>query len=466
MKRKELLYQLGIAAGLLTIMLAAFILLQHWKVYHYTLGLFSQNYEHLASGDILQKKIPYTSLSEANFLHWDAAHYQNVRDNAYTINKEFGEACYAFFPLFPLVWNVTHLGAIGISFFNYALFAIALLLLSGVFMSKALPRKQRLMLYALALLLPGTVVFNIPYTESIFLFTFSMACYFLKKNVRWLFVFFFMLFAFTRPAITIILASLVGTDVYFALTGRTYQTTLAKIALRIVPVLLGTFAALFVQYLYSGQWFKVFEVQHNWGYQDFRIPTQFTDWSHEGYGMSVFTLLGVFLPAVYYLAASFLKKFRLKPVKQTNNEGFEHYKEYFFILSLFYLAGITLFTLFFRGGSLNGLQRYALATPFFYIVFFSLPEKLNLLRNRIKRWVLPAVLIGGIAFFELNSYGGGFSFPHMGFYLYLLCLGYILFFNNLTDRKKVIYGLLLFGFLLVWKTYLLNMFLSDGWIFT
>ena len=141
-------------------------------------------------------------------------------------------------------------------------------------------------------------------------------------------------------------------------------------------------------------------------------------------------------------------------------------KEYFFVLSLCYLAGITLFTLFFRGGSLNGLQRYALATPFFYIVFFSLPEKLAFITHRSKLWILLSIMIGGIAFFELNSYGGGFSFPHMGFFLFVLCFGYLLFYADFTYRKKLIFGMLLLGFLIVWKTYLLNMFLSDGWIFT
>ena len=466
MNIKESLIKLGIASGLLILTLVSFFLLQHTLVYNHTLGLVSKNYVNHGDWNVSQEKIPFTTLSENNFLHWDAAHYKNVRDNSYKVNDKFGEACFAFFPLFPWIWKITNLSAIGISLFNYVLFALSLILLSSVFMDKKLPREQRLALYALALLLPGTVAFNIPYTESVFMFTLSLACYFLKKNVYWLFVFFLMLFAFTRPAITIILASIVCTDIYFALMGRTYQTSPGKIALRIFPLLIGTFAALYIQYLYSGHWFKVFEVQHNWGYQDFHIPTKFKDWSEEGYGMSVFTLVGVFLPALYFLLSSFFKKFTLKPIKPATQHSFEQNKEYLFTLSLFYMVGITLFTLFFRGGSLNGLHRYALATPFFYIVLFMLPEKLITLSNRTKLWMFLAILLAGTAFFFINGYSRGYSFPHNGFHLFVLCFGYMLFANNLPTKKKVIVTFLLFGFLIVWKTYLLNMFLSDGWIYT
>ncbi|HEY4784755.1 MAG TPA: hypothetical protein VIH57_01845, partial [Bacteroidales bacterium] len=407
--------KLGIAALFLILMLAAFLLLQHWRVYQCTLGLFSKNYEHLENDDIVQKKMPYTSLTNDNFLHWDAAHYQHIRDHNY--DAKAGEASFAFFPLFPWIWKITHLNAVVISLFNYVLFAISLLLLSSVFVSKNIPREQRLLLYALALLLPGTVVFNMPYTESVFIFTFSLACYFLKKGIRWMFMFFLVLFAFTRPAITIILVSLISTDVYFTLTGKGYQIKPFKIAMRIVPILLGTVLALYIQQLYSGgNWFKVFEVQRNWGYHAFQFPTKFDDWSKEGYSMSVFTLLGVFLPAVYYLISSFLKKFTTRPQRPEDNKGFEKDKEYLFVLSLFYLTGITLFTLFFRGGSLNGLQRYALATPFFYIIFFTVPEKLASMGNWVKILMLTALLVCGTVIFATSSYSSGVTFPHTGFY--------------------------------------------------
>lgn len=465
MDYRESWHKLGIALGLLIITLLVFILLQHWTVYNYTLGCLSKNYEHLANGDIVQHKIPYTSLSESNFLHWDAAHYQNIRDHSYTVNDTFGEACYAFFPMFPWIWKMSHLSARGISLLNYLLFVISLMILSNLFLTKDISRNQRLLIYALAILLPGSVSFNIPYTESIFLFTFSMACYGLKKNILWLFALSLILFAFSRPAVTIILAAIVGTDIYFALTGRTYQTTLPRIALRIIPILFGTFAALYVQYRFSGHWFKVFEVQRNWGYQAFHFPAKFTDWSAEGYGLSVFTLVGIFVPALIYILSSLFKNFNVKnPMQPVENQKIQ--EEYLFTLSLFYLLGITLFTLFFRGGSLNGLQRYALATPFFYIVFFSMARNFASITKRLKIGTLLAILVTGTIFFVVNSYSSGFSFAHNGFYLFVCCFGFLMFMNNFSRRTKIILSFVLFTCLIVWKTYLLNMFLSDGWIFT
>lgn len=463
---KEPLSKLIIVAGVLALTLLIFFSLQHYRVYHYSLGLISKNYEHLENGDIIQKKTPYVAITNDKLLHWDAAHYQNIRDNAYAVHQPFGEACYAFFPLFPWLWKVTQLDAIGISLFNYVLFALSLLILSSIFLPTGMPRKQRLIIYTLALLLPGTVVFSIPYTESTFLFSFSVACYFLKKNIWWMATVFLILFAFTRPAITIIMVSMICTDVYFAFTGRNSYVKPWKMALRIFPLLAGTFLALYVQYCYSGYWFKVFEVQHNWGYHDFHIPVKLTDWSEEGYGMSVFTLIGVFIPVLIYLISTFIKKFSITPHKYSKDETFAAYKGYLFTWSLFYLAGITLFTLFFRGGSLNGLQRYALATPFFYIVFFSLPNILAKMNLRRRYWILALIVVGGTAFFMINGYSRGFAFAHNGFYLLCLCLGYLMFIEPLTNKRNIIWPLVLIALLLVWKTYLFNMFLCDGWIFT
>lgn len=464
---RSLLIHLAIALGLLAATLAGFYLLQQRIVYQYTLGKVSENYVNKGNWNIEKQKVPYVSISEDNLSHWDVIHYKSIRDHGYDLKQGSGEWAYAFFPLFPWIWKATGLSAFGIGILNYLLFAVSLFILGGVFLPKDIKYSKRLVLYTIALVLPGTVIYSIPYTESVFFITFSMACLSLKYNNKWWFAVFFALLAMSRPAVTIILASLICTDIYFLFTRRTYHLKIGAVVTRILPILIGTAVAMYVQFTYSGQWFKFIHIQKAWGDQHFHIPEKISDWSEEGFVMSVFVIFAVAIPVVFYLSHQFIRKFsirldfRTKPVN-----GEEPWKEYLTILSMVYVVAITAFIIFFRGGSLNGLQRYAAATPMFYVLYFSVTPRMSKISVKLRIYLISGLIFFGTIFFATCGYGGHFSFSDAGFYLFAVCLAFLMFYEHLSNRiKYVLFGGIIL-ILMVWKTYLMNMFLSDAWIFT
>ena len=93
--------------------------------------------------------------SEKHFLNWDAAHYFTIK------NEGYQGFLVAFFPLFPLVWKLTHLNVFGIVILN------ALLYFSSVYflVSKMKLTSLELVLY---LSVPSAVFYYLPYSESLF----------------------------------------------------------------------------------------------------------------------------------------------------------------------------------------------------------------------------------------------------------------------------------------------------------
>lgn len=461
---KNAFAKFGTGIFILALALGMFRMLQHPAVYRYSLGLITGNYVNKGDWNIVKEKVAYVHITDEGMSHWDAGHYKSIRDNGYDLQKGSKEWAYAFFPLFPWIWKVTALNSIGTGILNSLLFVISLILLAHVFIPDNTPARQKRMLYILALVLPGTVAYSIPYTESVFLFSFSIACFGLKRGMKWLFFLGFMLVGLTRPAVTILLFSMIASDIYFVFTSRKHLVKPAEAALRIIPLLLGTFLAMLVQHHFSGEWFKFMDIQSAWGDQHLQIPKKIGDWSEEGFGMSVFILLGVTLPVISCLAVTFFKKFKV-PSAWIGDEKTNPTK-YYIILSMFYCVGTSLFIVFFRGGLLNGLQRYVAATPMFYILFFSLSPALTQVKKTTKVVLLTALIITGTLFLAWSGYASAFSFADSGFYLFVMCAGLLLFWESWNVRLQYVLLTLLVLALIVWKTYLFNMFLSDAWIFT
>jgi hypothetical protein len=137
-------------------------------------------------------------------------------------------------------------------------------------------------------------------------------------------------------------------------------------------------------------------------------------------------------------------------------------------VSLLFITGNLVYTALTSGNMINGFSRYTMAVPFFYIILFILPEKLE--RQSVLRILLAIALCtaGLIAFLCNVIYGSGHRLEWSGAGLFI-SLGLLLFFvlePYMPARLKWTLFVLLAIPCVLWHTYLFNMFLSDAWIFT
>ncbi|HSY75642.1 MAG TPA: hypothetical protein VK890_02230, partial [Bacteroidia bacterium] len=134
---KKLLLKTTIVLAVFALFSVVFDLLQQPIVYNNTLGRISDNYERV--GNIQRYTInkvnkPFNDVTESNAYNWDAAHYLKIRDSLYNgIDPHYADR-YAFYPFFPMIWKISGIRSHHISFVNYLLFGLSLIILSQLFM--------------------------------------------------------------------------------------------------------------------------------------------------------------------------------------------------------------------------------------------------------------------------------------------------------------------------------------------
>jgi hypothetical protein len=117
-----------------------------------------------------------------------------------------------------------------------------------------------------------------------------------------------------------------------------------------------------------------------------------------------------------------------------------------------------------QGGNLNGLHRYILVSPFFYLFFFMLASKLKTIDLKIQLTILiPMAIIGFLALIH-GPYQHGISFLDMGFFFFVLAMFYFVYFNRMKMRLKIRLLLTLIFLNTLWLTYLFNNFLNNSFI--
>ncbi len=457
-------------AGLLQLILflGIFTLLQHDLIYKNTLGKISSNYiriENENEYEIKQVKQPFVSLSDSKFKTWDADIYHCIRENMYT--KENG--CYsqvkgAFFPLFPLLWKFSGLNSIGISLFNYFIFILSIaILVQQLVKSQA---KDKLRIFLLLITLPSSVIYFIPYTESLFLFTMTMALIGANKNKYWLYFFSCLALAMLRPATLFILLAIFAVDVFCLVSHRKWGLFVKFFTKKALPFLLGYILVIAIQYASTGSLLTMLDAQTYWQGKIGSFE-HISDWSLEGFGLNVFSVFFIALPAAGFLIFSMSGK---KIFKSNFNESVlstNYTADYFFLVSVFYLSGILLFILLTSGGNLHSFFRFTMTSPPFYIALLFL---LNFLqgKKRVTTSLFYLIPLALLIFFLVNTdYGGNrMAFTFTGMYLSILTFMFLIHRQSFPGRiRGLITGLLVFCSV-IWNAYLLNVFLSDGWIFT
>jgi len=439
---------------------------QQPQIYDATLGKISANYAF--DGDtIIEVKTPFIVQNNDNTLQWDALHYFHIKNYLYDKSKnEITVITPAFFPLFPIVWRASMLGGFAISILNYFIFCTALAILLSIFIDD---NKQKYLMFSLSIMLPQTVSFIIPYSESVFMLCIAIVALAMHKQNYLLFFWGMFLIGLCRPASSFIAIAFVGVELIFFYKNKNMLAFIKNCFINITPLILGYFVAIFIQFIGTNNWHSLADAQKNWPY-NLGIPKRIYDWSVEGYGLSSFCIFFVIFIILFAIIGNFKKVIAIgNDVKYASKAHLSSItaKKYLQILSCFYLLLIAVFTFFYRNGSLNSFQRYTLGTGFFYILFYSFPTFLENNKRLFAKYFIGA-LIGLVLFLIVMDYGQNHGFfKYLGMYLFIVSIILNYFFcSNITLKYKVA---LLVTFLvpsLVWNTYLLNMYLSNAWIFT
>jgi hypothetical protein len=435
--------------------------LQNNFVYQHTLGKVAKNWVN-EDGERRLKKVPYCQINNENVVHWDAVHYQLIKNSGFAVEKAGGDYIFAFFPLFPAIWRISHLPPIGIIFLNFILFSIAILTLLKLLTSK----EQRLNNLLVSLILPSVIIFFIPYTEATFILMVSIAIYGFFQDKYWIYFIGMFLASITRPSYSILMISIVATEFFFYLISNEFKNMAKNLFFRILPLIIGTAIVTAIQWLSgSGSIFKFIEVQKYWDNIP-SIPHNLRDWSLEGFSINLGIIFLIAFPLLWVvIIETFKNLIKKKDTSHKNIEQLGYKKFYLIVLSAIYLIGNALFVILFRGGSLHCLFRFTLCSPFAYVLLFS---SFNLVaKTAPQQRMFAFFVLSSLALFMLglSNFSTYWDFSDFGFFMLTATLFMWLFQDY---RHMLIYRLALPVLLflnLIWTTYLFNMYVIDGWIF-
>jgi hypothetical protein len=468
--QKSIGWLLAFVVGVGTLFFGIFSMLQHESCYGSTLAHLGPNYEKSGGrqeATISKVYTPYLLTEASTINHWDGALYRRIRDEGYANSERLAKEKLAFYPLYPYLWRYLHIDGLAMVVFNYLLFGAGLILLFLCLVPE--PQKQ-FPVFVLALLFPTSACFYLPYAESLFLFTMALAVFGIMRRKYWIFFAGAFLFAMTRPSALIFLAALAAADTIYLIRYRKVKPWIRGLFYKLSPGMLGFACVTWVQFRKSGSWLAYFESMDLWPTESGYFNT-ITDWSLEGFGMTVFAIFFIALPALIYVLYSVYISFR-KPATEVGDSLMqgppEFQRAYLLLVSLLFIAGNLLYTFLTSGNVLNGFSRYTMGVPFFFIALFLLPEKMAAqpLFRRILVFISSLVLL---CLFLVNvNYGSGhrLELSNAGLLISILLFAFYVFGPGLSLRQRWICLACLIIPALVWQTYLFNMFLSDAWIFT
>lgn len=377
---------------------------------------------------------------------WDAEHYKRIKETLYTTERI---ECWAFFPLFSVLWRATGLDSLGIGILNCLLFAIGMLIMFKIFGNELPPWA-----FLLVLCVPYLVIFMMPYTEALFFLCIAVGLYGVIKEKYGFYFIGFLLASMTKASASILIAVFLFAEIISLAYHRKPLLFLARFGKRILPVVLGVLCVMIFQKLRGAENFHQFFIsQKIWGKYLSLPELPFSDWSSEGKSITDPFLLLYFVPMIVVSVRAFLAGIGRKVEKEITTW------QYTRLLSLLFLSGNIFTALLTQHGGLYSLARYLLATPFFVFLLFDTVKN-----RRNKMWEAAYAVIGLITvvlcrhnFFKADFAG-----------TWLVMLGSLLAFFHRRFGKRLLYPALVACILLniCWTAYMFNCFLLDSWIFT
>ncbi len=434
-----------------------FLGLQNSTIYNNSLGLVANTWQN-ENGERQLVNKPYTKLTNNNYIQWDGEHYFRIKKHGYNVENG-GDYIFAFFPLFPLIWKISHLPPVGILFLNYIFFSVSIIILLKLLTKSENHIKNTI----LSLSLPSIIIFLFPYTEATFMLMVSIGVYGFVKKKYWIFFIGFLFAALTRPSFTFLLLSIIGTEFFYLVKHKNIKTGIVNTLSRIAPLLIGTFMVSLIQYTQgSGSLFKFIEVQKYWQ-NILTVPHNLRDWSHEGFAINIGVIFFVFVPLLVVFFQLFYKQ--LINNKDENSLDYKSPKDYLLILSILYLIGNSLFIIMFRGGSLHCLFRFTMSSPFFYVLIYIAFDYIRNISLNIRFFLLGTLSLLSLFVLGLADYSTHWNFSDFGIFIFIATLALWLL-QDLKTNKIYNGGLILLLLVnLVWTTYLFNTYIVNGWIF-
>jgi hypothetical protein len=309
-------------------------------------------------------------------------------------------------------------------------------------------------------------VFLIPYTEATFFLVFSISVFGYMKDKYWIYFIGMVLASLSRNTILLVFPAILCAEMLFFIKERNIRQSLFRLYMGCLPVLVGTAFLSFVQYSYgSGSIFKFIEVQKYWGYK-FSLPdlTKLRDWSNESFAVNVPTLIMIGITLIGYLIGIVLKQLNIFKNKFSFfSLSSENKSDYLNLVLLFCCLSAFFSVFLFRGGSLHGLSRFILCSPYFVILMFLKQEK-NLSISLIKR-MIPFFVLAIFSFIVLYLHRK-FNFYYLGYFIFAATMALYLFKDI---KQKFAYNVFMIGTFLtniLWTTYLFNIYLCNGWLYT
>ena len=265
------------------------------------------------------------------------------------------------------------------------------------------------------------------------------------KENNWMVVAGFLLCSLARPVAYIFIPAILLTEI---LSSTEKKTILSNAVLFAAAVIGGLFLTLLIQHHYMNEWFSFFEAQEKWG-NYFRFPElPLNTWG----GDNILRLDGsaMLVGLLACVAVVIWIKNKIQGKIAATSKAI--------IFSTLYLAGISMFVLFFRGGWLFSLNRFVFATPFFVICFFYFLKQINFDTKKIA-WSFLAVSICWLLFGSYVHIQALFKYEALTIYLLLFML--------VSSKNKIIsnasFVICLTGNILL-LLFFYYRFLSGNWV--
>lgn len=293
-------------------------------------------------------------LQDISLLNFDAELYFSISERGY--DHEFLNA---FFPAFPYLWGLTALSPLLISIFNL------FLAYSSIFVLSKMYQWSRFQVF-MALFIPSSIIYFLPYSEALFAVFCLIILMGYKYDSIWLLILGFFFANTCRPAATIFVPALILVELFYK---RDFVSKMKRLVLFIIANLLGLLTVFVVQLSYGWPFFTAFKVQSYWGnklqFPLFPLRSWGGNWSTRLDGIALFFAIILLV----WLFQKFIKK-EIHNIEQSK------------LFSIFYVIGISMSVLIFRGGSLFSLNRFVFATLFGVVVLNELLQKQMSLVNR------------------------------------------------------------------------------------
>lgn len=290
-------------------------------------------------------------------LRWDANWYNIIRNSGYYFDPEHTSPA-AFFPMFPFIWYVSGLDAIGVSVMNALLFFTAFYFICRHLQTDF---KQSLLYISV----PASFFFMIPYSEAIFFVAVSLFLIGLDTGRNALVVIGLIIALFTRSISMIFAGAIVFTYIEIFFSNSPWEKA-RRIVLYLLLITVVTFIVFYALYLYTNEPVAFFRAQKMW-HRELRFPTlPFTTIS----GIRMLWMDGLALLVCLLATVSCIQVLYVRIIeKRIPDAG------YAALFSMASLSIIGIVSTFYsgvwhngEGTSLISINRFVFASPFF--IFF------------------------------------------------------------------------------------------------